>query len=291
VSTGTTDGAGRGRTEAITRSRLAADFRRIGLVAGDLVSLGVSLRRVGWLTPGPATFIDALLDVLGNQGTLLISCASRSFSLRALRAGEIEEVFDPHSTPSLTGLIPELVRSHHRAVRSRHPCNSVASIGAHAESLAASHDESAASYAPYRVLADLGGKFLGVGIGDRAVGIWHEAQAQAGLLGLVPAALGARYRDGGGVIRIFEWHDIGGCVRRLPELVEALRQTGLVEDGLVGAAPSVLLRARPAIDEMAQMLRADPARNQCGDRSCPWCSALEVVLAPRSAAGGGADAG
>ena len=47
-----------------TRDSLAADLRRIGLAAGDVVILHSSLSAIGWVAGGPVAVLLALQDVL-----------------------------------------------------------------------------------------------------------------------------------------------------------------------------------------------------------------------------------
>ena len=56
----------------ITRSRLVEDLKKLGVSSGDVVMLHVSVKSVGWIVGGPDMIIQALLDVLGTQGTLMM---------------------------------------------------------------------------------------------------------------------------------------------------------------------------------------------------------------------------
>jgi aminoglycoside 3-N-acetyltransferase len=67
-------------------------------------------------------FIDALLHVVGPAGTLIVPTFSYSYTKK--------EVFDPRSTPSTVGILPEVFRQLPEAVRSPDPIFSVAALGA-----------------------------------------------------------------------------------------------------------------------------------------------------------------
>jgi aminoglycoside 3-N-acetyltransferase len=56
----------------ITKSRLAADLKRLGVASGDTLMLHASVKAVGWVVGGPDVVIQALLEVLGNEGTLMM---------------------------------------------------------------------------------------------------------------------------------------------------------------------------------------------------------------------------
>ncbi|MHA1909488.1 MAG: AAC(3) family N-acetyltransferase, partial [Candidatus Thorarchaeota archaeon] len=58
--------------EPITRSRLVSDLRNIGLNDGDVVIVHSSLSKIGWVVGGPVTVIEALMDGVGSEGTIVI---------------------------------------------------------------------------------------------------------------------------------------------------------------------------------------------------------------------------
>ena len=62
-----------------TRTELITAFRTAGLAVGDLVLVHSALRKLGPVEGGADTVIDALLEVVGNQGTLAM--ATHTFRL------------------------------------------------------------------------------------------------------------------------------------------------------------------------------------------------------------------
>ena len=73
---------------------------------------------------GPATVIAALLDVLGPDGTLVMPAESPQLADTAN-----QDVFDPRTTPTTMGAIPEAFRSYPETQRSNHPLVSVCANG------------------------------------------------------------------------------------------------------------------------------------------------------------------
>ena len=55
----------------ITRSRLTRDLTRLGVRKGDCVMLHSSLSSLGWVEGAAATVVEAFLDAMGPEGTLL----------------------------------------------------------------------------------------------------------------------------------------------------------------------------------------------------------------------------
>jgi len=263
---------------AIMRERLVGDLERLGVRPGDHLGLGISFRSIGGVAGGPETLIDALLEAVGPDGTLMIPVFTQRFPKTVTASGRVERVFDPARTPAYTGIVSEALRRRPGALRSRHPVCSVGALGRLARQLTEGHDAHAPAYLPYSSLADCGGKMLCIGIGDSLVAFRHQAQYLAGLLDVVPLRRRSRYRDEAGRIRTFVRRDDGGCVRRLPELVAELRDRGLVTDGKIGEADAVLVPAGESLRVMTELLQEAPARNLCGDWSCLWCRELERRL-------------
>ena len=125
-----------------TVDTLAADLRALGLAAGDTVLVHSSLRSVGFVVGGVQAAVQALLDVLGEDGTLVVPTHTPSNSdpeawsnppVPPLWWPIIREQgpgFDPARTPSeWMGVLPETVRSWPGARRSTHPQFSFAALG------------------------------------------------------------------------------------------------------------------------------------------------------------------
>src|SRR5687767_13640303 len=57
---------------SIQQEQLEKDFRNAGIVAGDIVLVHSSLSKIGHLEQGPKTFVNALMNVVGETGTILM---------------------------------------------------------------------------------------------------------------------------------------------------------------------------------------------------------------------------
>ena len=113
---------------------LIADLISLGLRRDLIVMVHSSLGRVGWTEGGPITVIQALLEVLGPNGTLAMPAESPQ-----LADPSGHDFFDARTTPTTMGAIPEAFRSYPGTLRSSHPLVSVCANGRHAREITAEH--------------------------------------------------------------------------------------------------------------------------------------------------------
>ncbi|MGB3442203.1 MAG: AAC(3) family N-acetyltransferase [Actinophytocola sp.] len=174
-----------------TRASLAADLAELGLSSGDTVLVHSSMRAIGWVPGGPVAVVQALLDVLGPDGTLVVPAQTVGNSdpkhwsrppvpeawWPAVR--EHMPAFDPAITPSRgLGAVAELVRTWPGAVRSNHPHTSFAAVGARAAALMARHDleSQLGEGSPLRALEEANARVLLLGVGFDVCTAFHLAE-------------------------------------------------------------------------------------------------------------------
>ncbi|MGA5818325.1 aminoglycoside N(3)-acetyltransferase [Kitasatospora sp. NPDC094028] len=140
----------------MSTSALAAAFTGLGVRPGTVLHVQASLRALGPVAGGAAAVVDALLEVLGPEGTLVAYTATPENSatsrvhqaaVAGLSPAEVDAhrdrmpPFDPAATPCspTMGALSEAVRTRPGAVRSSHPQTSWAAIGLRAEEITARH--------------------------------------------------------------------------------------------------------------------------------------------------------
>ena len=57
--------------EKLTKQDLVRDLKHLGIGSGDLLNVKASIRSIGELDGGADTLIDALLEVVGSDGTIV----------------------------------------------------------------------------------------------------------------------------------------------------------------------------------------------------------------------------
>lgn len=150
--------------KGITKQLLVEDFKKIGLMKNDSVLVHSSLSKIGFVDGGPKTIIDALLEVIGTEGTLLFP----SFPAIGRNKTHLEEkpFFDIKNTPSQMGSITEYFRKLEGCKRSFHPTDAICAIGPLADYYTNSHFGQLTPYnehSPFRKLCTKNGKILMLG--------------------------------------------------------------------------------------------------------------------------------
>ena len=107
----------------LTYDGLLKGFRTIGLESGDTLLVHSSYKSFGGVEGGPKSVINALLQVLGGEGTLVMPTFNFDFCKGV--------PWDIRSTPSHMGFITNLVRAYPDAKRVFHPIYSFAVLGKH----------------------------------------------------------------------------------------------------------------------------------------------------------------
>jgi aminoglycoside 3-N-acetyltransferase len=262
------------RTAEIGKEQIKADLAEIGLKKGSHVAVALSLKSVGRVVGGPDALIDAILEIIGSEGTLMMNTFTELFPLSEVERGY---VFDPASSVPNTGIVPRTLWKRKGAIRSRHPVCSVVAIGNRALYLTGGHDGNAENpFLPYERLAEIGGLYLSIGLQDRFVAIFHEVQRRAGLI-VVPMFSGVLYKNSKGKIRLYVFQNPPSILMQ-PKLVPFLVKNGFAKRGKVGMASSVIARADDLIKALVCLLREDPTLSLCGNFFCVHCREVERIL-------------
>ncbi|MFI1988314.1 aminoglycoside N(3)-acetyltransferase [Actinoplanes sp. NPDC020271] len=203
-----------------TRQTIAAALRALGVPRGGVLLVHSSLSSIGWVSGGSVAVVQALLDVLGPDGTLVVpslTTPNRDPSrwdppppeswwqdIRDSLPG-----FDPAITPSSNvGVITEQVRTWPGAVRSVHPQTSFAALGPRAAELMAGHrpDCHYGEESPLARLEKAGAWTLLLGVGFCRTTAFHLAEYR--IPGAGTRTYGCAVLDADGERRWIEYQDV-----------------------------------------------------------------------------------
>ncbi|XVV14399.1 aminoglycoside N(3)-acetyltransferase [Actinoplanes sp. CA-131856] len=250
-----------------TTGTLTADLRELGLAAGDTVLVHSSMRAVGSVAGGVQAVVQAMLDVLGPEGTLVVPTHTPVNSDPAewenppvpaewwpvLR--EQSPGFDPARTPSQwMGVLPEVVRAWPGARRSSHPQVSFAALGARAEEIGGAHplEDGLGDGSPLGAVYRANGKVLLLGCGHARNTSLHLAECRQARP--TTAVHGAAVRDPSGAGRWVTWTAPVADASDFAELGDAYEAASTVRLGTVGNAESRLMPQRSLVDFATEWL-------------------------------------
>lgn len=247
--------------EPVTKTRLRHDLHRLGLRPGAIVIVQSSLSTIGWVVGGARSVIEALMETVGPDGTVMMPAFSEQISDPAgwsdppVPESWIETIrtempaYDPARTETRAmGAIAEQFRTWPGVGRSPHPTQSWAAWGRHAGELTEQHGPGWPTGwdSPLGRFYGLDGQVLLLGVGYNRNSSLHHAETRAGRRRVVQRTIPTA--NGAGVAwSVIEdvANDEDGLFPRLGADFDA---TGAVRIGPIGAAESRLMSHRTLVD-------------------------------------------
>ncbi len=160
-----------------TKEEFKSDLISLGVKPGDTIFMHSSFKSIGEIEDGACGLFSALLELLGDEGTLLLPAFSYDF------VGYENPVFDREKTKSCVGFLPEYFRtSVEGVVRSMHATHSISAKGARALELISGHETDftpVGENSPIIKLAKSGGKILLLGCSADHLAIMHGVEEMA----------------------------------------------------------------------------------------------------------------
>ncbi|MFX0054341.1 MAG: aminoglycoside N(3)-acetyltransferase [Candidatus Hermodarchaeota archaeon] len=255
----------------ITKDHIAQDLTRIGLHSGDVVVVHSSLSRIGWVVGGPVTVINALMEVVSDEGTIVMPTHSSGNSEPShWVAPPVPEEWWPiirnempayqsSITPAdSVGIIPEVFRGFPAVFRSMHPQASVAAWGRHAEEVVKTHrlDVAFGEDSPWGKLYDLHAKVLLLGAGHDSNTALHLAEVKAALPNHPTELQGAAVIENGR--REWKaWTEIQYYFEDFKQIGQAFEESIGYQPDKIGQAESRLLSMRAMVDFAVNWLHAN----------------------------------
>lgn len=169
-------------------------LEKVGVCRGQVLMVHTSLSSLGYVCGGAQVVIEALLEAVGREGTIMMPAQSwKNLDPATGVHWEVPEscwplirenwpAYDKNITPTNTmGAVAEMFRQWPGAVRSDHPARSVAAWGKEAAWLTADHDLSNifGDGSPVGKLYELDGLVLLMGVGYDKNTSLHLADVRA----------------------------------------------------------------------------------------------------------------
>lgn len=258
-------------TREWTKEALIESLQNAGIKRGTILNVRVSLKSIGRIQGGANTFLEALLETIGPEGTLVVNSFIDCYSI-PLSEQDAQKI-STDASPSYAGALANAILKHPNCVRSKHPIQKFAAIGKWAHALMDKHTPDSDGYAVFEQLGHLGALKLSIGrkaieIGD--VGNTHAAIKILGFYKKKPNK-GVNYLTDDGTVKLYKVNWNGGCSRGYPKLQPLYEKAGVMKHVKIGEAEAVLTDMKQTLQiDMAQ-LKADPSFFFCEDPTCKDC--------------------
>ncbi|MFP3984570.1 MAG: aminoglycoside N(3)-acetyltransferase [Candidatus Bathyarchaeia archaeon] len=240
----------------VKKEDIKAGLMRLGLKKGDAVGVHSSLSSFGYVEGGADTVIDALLETVGQRGSVVMSTHSSNLSedkrtpeMTALGISWLFKIlpYNPDKTPVTTGIIPETFRKRKNVVRGLHPSLSIAASGPRARVLSEG----------WHRLLEHDGYILLIGVGlDRCTAM-HLAEKRVRLPDRIlkkitpPKWFAEKYPE-----EAWEW-DVGPYPD-FAKLTQPCIERGIMTTIKVGEATLRLVKLRKLINLYVEYLQKNP---------------------------------
>lgn len=240
----------------VTKEDIRDGLKRLGLKGGDNVGVHSSLSSFGYVKGGAGAVIDALLETVGEEGTVVMPTYSDNIQTLEKTQEEIGMgvtwkysvlPYDPQRDGCWTGKIPDTFWRRDGGVRNSNPTHSLTAMGARPEEL--SQD--------WRKLLDVDGSILLLGVTLGCCSSMHLAEEYVELPQYIldkitpPPELEEKYDR--------ENIEFGfGSYPDFEKMEEICVKHGIMKNVKIGEATVKLLRLRELITLYAEYLRKNP---------------------------------
>lgn len=177
----------------LTKEGLVKNFRRLGIHEGMTLIAHSSLSSIGWVCGGAVAVIQALMETVTEEGTIVMPTQTTYNSDPSYWQNppvpedwwepirEHMPAYDPYVSPTYgMGMIAETFRHFPGVIRSAHPSYSFAAWGKHKEVVISDHsvDYGFGEKSPLARIYDLNGSVLLIGVGYDSNTSMHLAESR-----------------------------------------------------------------------------------------------------------------
>src|SRR3989338_2514059 len=246
-----------------TKDDLVEVFGKLGMEKGMDVMAHSSMKSLGYVVNGALDVIDALLEVIGEGGTLLMPSHTgkltdpSGWKNPSIPSEDVEIVkrcmrpFDLKTTPIRNrGVIPEVFLTYPGVCRSHHPLNSVIAKGRQAEAFTREHSLHASEgmESPIGKLYERGGYVILIGVTLARCTAIHLAEFIADVTYLRENSLKVLLRGKNGNNEFVRLERYPGDSEHFDKVRRDVHDKGLFKDVDFRAGKLVFFPIKPVVD-------------------------------------------
>lgn len=250
------------KRKLVLKEDIIQALKQVGVQPGQTIMVHTSLSSLGFVCGGAQTVIEALLECVGEDGTIMMP--TQSWKNLDPETGVHWDVpqewwqtirdnwpaYNREITPTNTmGAVAEMFRKWPGTLRSNHPARSVAAYGKHARYLTEEHDLSDifGERSPIGRLYELDGFVLLIGVGYDKNTSLHLADVRAQYPGKhMVTEHSALMQDGSRVWKSYETLYVDGA--DFNEIGRAFERCCQTAKAPLGNGTLTLMRQRDAVD-------------------------------------------
>ncbi|MBL7053960.1 AAC(3) family N-acetyltransferase [Patescibacteria group bacterium] len=254
------------------KETIIKDLYNLGLKKGDLVNLKVSMKSIGPIKGGANTLIEALLDIIGETGTIVseafVSCYKLPLSKKNWKK------ISNNKTHSYAGIFVNTMVNHPKMFRSHHPIQKFVAIGHDAKNLMQNHTANNFAYNPLRIMSNKNAKNLNIGKDNKIVGVGttHVAIKLAGLKQKKQRNLGINYINKNGDIKLFKINWPEACVSGFRKFLPLYKNfNAILSEGKLGDAYAKTTSMKKTLKIEITKLLKTPEFILCYNPGCKSC--------------------
>lgn len=240
-----------------SKEKLREHFVALGVREGMSLLTHSSLKRTGPIEGGPNTIIDVLLELLGAEGTLMMSTVSGGVTPG-------QPMFHVDHTPSTVGALSNIFRKREGVLRSLHPVHSIAAFGARAQFFTEGHLEANTPWSPdspYGKLMRNEGTILFLGVNFACNTCLHALEIEARVPGLhTESTTTVHVIDSNEVCQQIENHWHAPKKAFYVDMEHIVERAGALTYGVVGQGISRLVDAKVLREAVLPILQQTPER-------------------------------
>lgn len=239
----------------MTKQEIINGLRGLGIKNGDIILLHSSLHSLGHVEGGADAVIDAFLEAVGTDGTLLVPVFGN------------------------LGILTKTLQNRPGAITSPCPVGTVAALGKDAELLCRDHWKPESCHGegtPFKRLADMGGYVCLLGVDQDRNTSLHGIEAELHLAYL--GSVTKEFTTPEGETLTKTWNYYPGPHRDFVALDHHLKERGFMKQSRIGNAQVRMIQAKGMWECGMELGAIDPAFILCDNPGCNDCVRQRAAL-------------